>query len=75
MIRFRFGSDDLLRTRFAITPVFELLGAVYALRDPGRYGIHRPWVEWALPRVQALDLRGPDAPIGHHLIIRQYCLL
>src|SRR6188768_3661529 len=57
MIRYRFGSDDLLRTRFAITPVFELLGAIYALRDPQRYGIHRPWVEWARPRIEALDLR------------------
>jgi DNA-binding transcriptional ArsR family regulator len=57
MIRYRFGSDDLLRTRFAITPVFELLGAVYALRDPARYGVHRPWVEWARPRTGALDLR------------------
>ncbi|HET7029792.1 MAG TPA: DUF5937 family protein, partial [Candidatus Limnocylindrales bacterium] len=54
---FRFGSDDLLRTRFAITPVFELLGAVYALRDPVRYSIHRPWVDLARPRVEGLDLR------------------
>ena len=44
MIRYLFGSDDLLRTRFAITPVFELLGAVYALRDPHRYSVHQPWV-------------------------------
>lgn len=57
MIRYRFGSDDLLRTRFAITPVFELLGAVYAMRDPRRYSVHRPWVDWARPRIEALDLR------------------
>ena len=57
MIRYRFGSDDLLRTRFAITPIFELLGAVYALRDPRRYSVHLPWVDWARPRVEALDLR------------------
>jgi DNA-binding transcriptional ArsR family regulator len=57
MIRYHFGPDDLLRTRFAITPVFELIGAVYALRDPRRYGVHRPWVDWAIPRVRQLDLR------------------
>lgn len=57
MIRYRFGSDDLLRTRFAITPIFELLGAVYALRDPRRYSVHRPWVDWARPRIESLDLR------------------
>ncbi|HEX5012978.1 MAG TPA: DUF5937 family protein [Candidatus Limnocylindrales bacterium] len=57
MIRFHFGGNDLLRTRFAITPVFELIGALYALRDPSRYGVHRPWVEWARPRVDSLDLR------------------
>jgi DNA-binding transcriptional ArsR family regulator len=57
VIRYHFGSDDLLRTRFAITPVFELIGAVYALRSPQRYGIHRPWVEWARPRIADLDLR------------------
>ena len=57
MIRYHFGSDDLLRTRFAITPVFELIGAVYALREPRRYSVHRPWVEWARPRIAQLDLR------------------
>ena len=57
MIRYHFGSDDLLRTRFAITPVFELIGAVYALREPRRYSVHRPWVEWTRPRIAQLDLR------------------
>jgi DNA-binding transcriptional ArsR family regulator len=57
MIRYRFGRDDLLRTRFAITPVFELIGAFYALRDPRRYSVHRPWVDWARPRLEDLDLR------------------
>jgi DNA-binding transcriptional ArsR family regulator len=57
MIRYRFGKDDLLRTRFAITPVFELIGAVYAIRDPRQYSVHRPWVDWAGPRLGHLDLR------------------
>src|SRR5688500_10874337 len=66
MIRYRFGSKDLLRTRFAITPVFELIGAFYALRNPRRYSVHRPCVEWARPRLAHLDLRLLDVatPVG-----------
>ena len=55
MIRFRFGYDDLLRTRFAIAPLMELVGSVYALRNPTRVSVHRPWAEWARPRTANLD--------------------
>ena len=34
----------------------ELVGAVYALRDPGRVAVHQPWAEWARPRTEHLDL-------------------
>jgi hypothetical protein len=66
MIRYRFGQDDLLRTRFAIAPLMELVGAVYVRRDPDRFFMHRPWVEWARPRTQQLDLSLLDiaAPFG-----------
>jgi DNA-binding HxlR family transcriptional regulator len=56
MVRYRFGAHDLLRTRFAIAPLMELVGAVYVLRDPGRYTVHRPWAEWARTRVKGVDL-------------------
>ncbi|HEX5622269.1 MAG TPA: DUF5937 family protein [Solirubrobacteraceae bacterium] len=61
MVRYRFGADDLLRTRFAITPLIDLVGAVYALRDPTRSPVHRPWAEWARPRIAHLDLKLLDA--------------
>ncbi|GAA1860298.1 DUF5937 family protein [Asanoa iriomotensis] len=66
MIRYRFGRDDLLRTRFAIAPLMELLGAFYVLRRPERYTVHRRWVQWAAPRVPELDLSLLDAaaPFG-----------
>jgi DNA-binding transcriptional ArsR family regulator len=66
MVRYRFRHDDLLRTRFAIAPLIELIGAAYVLRDPRRYNVHRPWVEWARPRVAGLDLSLLDAvtPFG-----------
>jgi hypothetical protein len=53
VVRYRFGRDDLLRTRFAIAPLMDLIGAFYVLRDPGRSVVHRPWREWALPRTAA----------------------
>jgi DNA-binding transcriptional ArsR family regulator len=56
VIRYRFGQNDLLRTRFAIAPLMEVIGAFYVLRWPQRYVVHRRWVEWAAPRVRDLDL-------------------
>ncbi|WP_020519461.1 ArsR/SmtB family transcription factor [Catelliglobosispora koreensis] len=66
MILYRFGQDDLLRTRFAIAPLMELIGAFYVLRRPGPYTVHRRWIAWAAPRIQHLDLSLLDAatPFG-----------
>lgn len=55
-IRFRFGRDDLLRTRLAIAPLIELTAATYVLRLPARFPEHRGFVESALPRLAVLDL-------------------
>jgi DNA-binding transcriptional ArsR family regulator len=55
-IRYRFARDDLLRTRFAISPLIELVGAAYVLRQPRLYPEHRGWADAAVPRVQGLDL-------------------
>ena len=44
VIAYRFGRDDLLRTRFAISPLFELAASVRVLRDPGGHSVHLPWV-------------------------------
>jgi DNA-binding transcriptional ArsR family regulator len=66
VIHYRFGQDDVLRTRFAIAPLMELIGAFYVLRRPERYVVHRRWLEWAAPRVRDLDLSLLDAaaPLG-----------
>jgi DNA-binding transcriptional ArsR family regulator len=56
VVRYRFGTSDVLRTRFAIAPLMDLVGATYVLRTPQRYPEHRPWVEWALPRARRLDM-------------------
>ena len=55
-IRYRFGRHDLLRTRFAISPLIELTAAAYVLRLPAQFPEHRPWVEEVAPRVAGLEL-------------------
>src|SRR4051812_18190777 len=44
MIRYRFGHDDLLRTRFALSPLFEVVWSAHILRRPERAPLHGPWV-------------------------------
>ncbi|MBM7503589.1 MarR family transcriptional regulator [Agromyces aurantiacus] len=55
-IRFRFGRDDLLRTRFAIAPLIELSAATYVLRLPSEFPEHHRFVASTLPALSGLDL-------------------
>ena len=55
MIAYRFGRDDLLRTHFAISPLFELAASLRVLRDPGGHSVHLPWVREARARLAGLD--------------------
>jgi DNA-binding transcriptional ArsR family regulator len=65
-IAFAFDRDDLLRTRFAISPLIELVAATYLLRLPRRFPEHRGWVESAAGRVNGLrlDLLVAVNPLG-----------
>lgn len=65
-IRYRFGRHDLLRTRFAISPLIELAAATYVLRLPRQFPEHRPWVAEVAPRVAGLrlDLVHAASPLG-----------
>jgi hypothetical protein len=63
VVHYRFGHDDLLRTRFAISPLMELVGAFDAVRAPERYTVHQPWAAWAAPRIADLDLRRLEAAV------------
>ncbi|HSD80197.1 MAG TPA: DUF5937 family protein, partial [Solirubrobacteraceae bacterium] len=56
MIEFRFGAEDLVRTRFAISPVMELMWSVDALRDPAGHALHVPWVRAVRRRLGDLDV-------------------
>jgi hypothetical protein len=47
VIRFRFGHEDLVRTRFAISPLFDLIWSTDVLRDPAAHSLHLPWARAA----------------------------
>jgi Helix-turn-helix domain/Family of unknown function (DUF5937) len=55
VIRFRFGHEDLVRTRFAISPLFDLVWSTDALRDPATHSLHLPWVRAARERLRGFD--------------------
>ena len=55
MIRFRFGHEDLVRTRFAISPLFDVEWSVSVLHDPARHSLHLPWVRAARRRLEGFD--------------------
>lgn len=66
MIAFIFGRSDLLRTRFAISPLIEMVAATYVLRRPAQFPQHRGWIRAAVPRVTGLrlDLLYAVNPLG-----------
>ncbi|MFI1800886.1 DUF5937 family protein [Streptomyces sp. NPDC020379] len=54
--RMLFGADDLLRCRFAISPLWETHQAVYTLLNPERHGYHLPWLRRGREAAARLDL-------------------
>ena len=53
---FVFGRDDPVRTRFAVSPVWEIVGAVRVLLEPHRHAYHLPWLDEVRPDLDRLDL-------------------
>lgn len=67
--RMRFAAEELLRCRFAISPLRETQGAVRTLSRPDRHGYHLPWLRQARPAAADLDLGAlrllvPDSGYG-----------
>ena len=56
MVTFPFTVDDLARTRFAISPLWELITSLQMLQDAGRAAAHIAWVREAMPVARKLDL-------------------
>ena len=56
MIRFVFSVEDLARTRFAISPMWEAIRSLGALRDPSYAALHMPWLRGLSGRLGGLAL-------------------
>jgi DNA-binding transcriptional ArsR family regulator len=56
VVRFVFSVDDLARTRFAISPMWELVHSLLALRDPSHAALHVPWLRSLSGRLDGLQL-------------------
>ncbi|RFU84287.1 ArsR family transcriptional regulator [Streptomyces triticagri] len=55
--RLHFGPEDLLRCRFAVSPLWETQEAVRMLSRPERYGYHKAWLRRIREAAAGLDLR------------------
>jgi DNA-binding transcriptional ArsR family regulator len=58
MIRIRASAEDLMQTRFAFSPLWEVVASFRALVDPSRHAIHLPWMMQAREELRGLEL-GP----------------
>ncbi|GHD97254.1 ArsR/SmtB family transcription factor [Streptomyces naganishii] len=54
--RLRFGGDDLMRCRFAVSPLWETQEAVRTLGRPDRHGYHPHWLRRIQGAARELDL-------------------
>ncbi|MDP9868118.1 MULTISPECIES: ArsR/SmtB family transcription factor [Streptosporangium] len=56
MLELEFGLADLACTRFAFSPLWEVVASVRVLKSPGEHPLHRPWVTAVLPRLRTSGL-------------------
>ncbi|WP_327745348.1 winged helix-turn-helix domain-containing protein [Streptomyces europaeiscabiei] len=56
MIEIELGVEDVARTRFAISPLWEVVASVRVLKGADGQGVHRTWAEQVRPRLAAADL-------------------
>jgi DNA-binding transcriptional ArsR family regulator len=56
VVRFVFSFEDLALTRFAISPMWELVHSLLALRDPSHAALHVPWLRSLSGRMHGLAL-------------------
>src|SRR5882757_6228072 len=56
MLELSFTAQDLAHTRFAFSPLWEVVASVKVLKDPVGHSLYRPWVEQVRPRLAASGL-------------------
>jgi hypothetical protein len=64
MVEYVFTLDDLARLRFAVSPPWELVTSLRALREPAGAGVHLEWVRAVRGDLKGLDLRPTLALLG-----------
>ena len=64
MVRFVFTVEDLARMRFAISPMWELVHSLLALRDPSTAALHLPWLKSLSGRLDGIALEPAVALIA-----------
>jgi DNA-binding transcriptional ArsR family regulator len=68
MLRFVVGAEDLVQTRFALSPIFELQHLIRALAGPHRQGVPEAWLARLRPRFAPLRAEPAiDAMLTLHL--------
>jgi DNA-binding transcriptional ArsR family regulator len=70
MIRFHLTHLDLTRTRFAFSPLWEVVRSYYVLQNADRAAIHIPWLREARPFLETLELSPLAALVKskHHYV-------
>jgi DNA-binding transcriptional ArsR family regulator len=63
VVRFVFGVEDLGRTRFAISPMWELMRSLLALREPAAAALHLPWLRSLSGRLAGIPIESAIALI------------
>ncbi|WP_331766906.1 DUF5937 family protein [Embleya sp. NBC_00896] len=53
MIEIEFTTEDVARTRFAISPLWEVIASVRVLKGADELGIHRVWTDQVTERLAA----------------------
>lgn len=72
MISFLLDVDDLADTRFAVSPLQELMGSLWTLRTPGRHPVRLPWAGTVLSRLRPQDTRLLLALVGPRLALPDF---
>ncbi|MES4907882.1 MULTISPECIES: helix-turn-helix domain-containing protein [unclassified Streptomyces] len=55
-LEIEFSAEDVARTRFAVSPLWEVVASVRVLKGADEHGMHRRWTEQVRPRLAAAKL-------------------
>ncbi|MFI0423167.1 DUF5937 family protein [Spongiactinospora sp. 9N601] len=50
-VELAFSVADVANTRFAISPLWEVVASVRVVKNPAAHAVHRPWAERVRPRL------------------------